>query len=335
MEMKIKILGVILVVIMISSLFLITNISGAFVLEGQTDLVKVRMGNLPVIHALPVYLAIEKGYFKEAGIDLELIELEAPNQIIDGLIQGRLDFTSTSGAAGVSGVANYKNPGKIKLYALSGGTTEQPGDAVVVPIDSEIKSISELKGKKLGIMGGSIQWRMLAKDLLAKNGFEMDKDVFVVEIAIGTHVTALASKQVDALLTIEPVISTVINNKIGKIISRGPLEELVADPFYPGAGLVSVKFAQENPEVTAKIIEIIRKANIEVQENPDEARQYLKKYTPLNDELAKTVSLAVIKTCDKFEQSDIEALQKFYDIFLTYGVVESKINVEDIIYCKK
>jgi NitT/TauT family transport system substrate-binding protein len=293
------------------------------------------MGNLPVIHALPIYLAIEKGYFKEAGINVQLVPLEAPNQIIDGLMQDKLDFTSTSGAAGISAVANYKNPGKIKIYALSGGTSTNPGEAIVIPIDSNITSISELKGKKLGIIGGSLQWKLLAKYVLKENGLEMDKDVSVVELALGTHVSAIASKQVDALMTIEPAVTTILNKKAGKILESGVLESTLSDPFYPGAGIVSTKFAEANPKTTAKVIEIIKKATKEVDANQTAARQYLKGYTPLTDEIAAIVPIPLIKTCDELDAKDISGLQKFYDIFTTFGAVDGKISAEDILYCKK
>ncbi len=322
-----------LIAIIILAFVIGPNISGAFTLTEKTQLTTVRMGSLPVIHALPVYLAIEKGYFKDAGIDLQFVKLESPTQIIDGIMQDKFDFTSTSGAAGISAVANYKNPGKLKLYALSGGNITNPGESLLIPIDSTITSISELKGKKLGIVGGSIQWKMLAKYLLEQNELEADKDVTVVEIPIGTHVTAIASKQVDAILTLEPASSTIIQTKIGKRLIEAPLEKTLANPFYAGAGIVSTKFANENPIVTAKVIEIIKRAQKEVEANPTEARKYLKGYTPINDELATIVTLALIKTCDELEEKDVEGLQLFYDIFTKYNVVEGKLDAKQILYC--
>lgn len=291
------------------------------------------MGSLPVIHGLPVYLAIEKGYFKEAGIELQLIKMEAPNQIIDGIMQGTLDFTSTSGPAGISAVADYKNPGKLKLYALSGGTKLSTGEMLLIPTNSSITKISELKGKKLGIIGGSIQWKILAKYMLEVNGLKADEEVTLVEIPIGTHVTAIASNQVDALFTIAPATTIILNKGIGKVLLDGPMETELSDPFYPGAGIVSTKFAKENPKTTAKVIEIIKRATKEIEQNEKESRKYLLNYTPLNEELAELVPVALIKTCDEFTSEDTIALQKFYDLFKKYSVVEKDINAKNIFYC--
>lgn len=334
METKTKIGVVIaLIAILILAFFIAPNISGAFTLNENSELTTVRMGSLPVIHGLPVYLAIEKGYFKEAGINLELVKLESPTQIIDGIMQDKLDFTSTSGASGISAVANYKNPGKLKIYALSGGTSEHPSNALIVPIDSDVNSFSDLKGKKLGIIGGSIQWKILARYLLEKNGLIVDKDVTIVEIPISTHVTAIASKQIDALLTLEPAVSTIIQNKVGKKIEGQTIETQLTDPFYGGAGIVNAEFASKNPETTKKIIEIIKRAQKEIESNPNEARKYLVGYTPLNEELSKVVTLAVVKTCDELNTKDKEGLSKFYGLFTDYNVVSGIMDPSNVLYC--
>src|SRR3989344_5563832 len=80
--------------------------------EPQVDMEKVKIGYLPVVHGLPLYVAIEKGYFTEQGIAIEQVPFQAPNQIIDALLQGQLDMGSPSTAAGVTAVAESKNPGK-------------------------------------------------------------------------------------------------------------------------------------------------------------------------------------------------------------------------------
>jgi NitT/TauT family transport system substrate-binding protein len=333
-KIKLGIIAIVALILLVALIgFVSPSISGAFTLSGQKETTIVRMGSLPVIHGLPVYYAIEKGYFKEAGIDLQLIKMEAPNQIVDGIMQGNLDFTSTSGPAGISAVADFKNPGKMKIYSLSGGDKNSPGESILVPKDSNIKKISELSGKKLGIIGGSLQWKMLAVHILAQNNLVADKDVTLVEIPIGSHVTAIASGQVDALLTIEPSVTIITSKNAGKILQSGPLEETLSDPFYPGAGIVSTKFAKENPITTQKVIEIIKRANSEINSNPFEARKYLKGYTALGDDLIQKVPLALIKTCGEITAKDIEGLQKFHDIFTDYNAIDGRINTNSIMYC--
>src|SRR3989344_4250666 len=186
----------------------------------QIETTKVRVANLPSLHGLPFYLAIEKGYFKDAGLDIEMTKFEAPNQIIDAIISWQVDFTSTSGASGIAAVADFKNSGKIKIYALSGGDNVVPNDSIVVQKDSTIKSIQELRGKKVGILPG-IQWRTIVKSVFTQHNLDSDKDITIVELAPALQAQALASGQIDALVAIEPMLTTVKGKDIGKEIVRG------------------------------------------------------------------------------------------------------------------
>ena len=300
--------------------------------EAKLETTKVKIANLPVVQGLPLYLAIEKGYFKDAGLEVELVKFEAPNQIIDALLQGQVDMTSPSGAMGITGIADFKNPGKLKIYAAGGGDSVIQNDAILVKNDSPIKSMQDLKGKKLGILAGTIQWRTIARDILAKNNLIADQDVILVELALGVQAQALASGQIDALLGIEPMPTIIKEKGIGKELVDHVTVKNIADPFYAGAGIISVEFAKKNPNTTKKVLDILGKSIAEVNQNPDEARQYLKGYTPLDDTLISKVPIARFRFYSDFTQDDISAVQKFYDIFSNFKVVDGKMDFQKLLY---
>jgi NitT/TauT family transport system substrate-binding protein len=294
----------------------------------------VRMANLPVVHGLPLYVALDKGYFKQAGINLELVKYEAPNQIIDAIMTGQVDMTSPSGALGITGIANVKNPGKLKIYAISGGTMGNSGASFVVPAASTLTNLSELKGKKLGILAGTIQWRTIAREILAQNNLQMDTDVTVIELAPAVQVQALASGQVDALLALEPVPTTALHKSAAKVLVPDPTVKYISDPSWLGAGVVNLEFAERNPNTTAKVIEIIGRTIDEINRNPNEYRQYLKGHTALTADLVERVPVVAIKVCGQITTKDKESIQRFFDIFTKHKVVDDKMNVEDVLYCK-
>jgi NitT/TauT family transport system substrate-binding protein len=295
---------------------------------------KIRVGYLPLIHGLPLYYATEKEYFKDAGLDVELIKFESPNQIIDALLQNNLDLGSTSTPLGITGIADYKNPGKLKIYAASGGDLDNPAEILLVSPDSNISSIGDLKGKKLGILGSSIQWRTIVRYMLDRNDLEMDKDVIIVELAPSLQVQALASKQIDALLALEPIATIAKEKGVGKESIRGPVEKIISNPFYGGAGVITEKFASENPNTTIKIIGIIARSIKEIDKNPEAAKPYLKGYTSLTDDLVNKVPIAIIKMCESLTEDDVNSIQKFYDIFTLYKVVDGKIDFNKISFCR-
>jgi len=310
--------------------------SGLFLLggEGKTnETVKIRMGGTPIAQGLPVFMAIDKNYFKEAGIDLEYTKFEAPNQLIDALLQDKLDFTFSGSPSGIAAIADHQNPGKLKFYLLAGGTKEMPASTLLIPIDSNITTIKDLNGKKLGIFGGSIQWRTMARDLLAKNGLVADKDTQLVELSTATQVPTLAAHQIDALLAIEPVTTIAKDTNVGKVLMNAAEETMLVDPFYAAAGAVNTKFAREHPQETKKVIEVIDRAVKEMEQNPQDSRKYLKGYTPLNDAVAGKIVMPVLKTCGEITTHDMESFQKFLDLFEEYKVVDGKLDAQALMYC--
>lgn len=282
--------------------------------------------------ALPLFLAINKGYFSQTGLEVEPVKFEAPNQIIDALISGNVDFGSPSTAMGITAISQAKNPNTLKIFALNGGTEPNNIDNVLlVKNDSAISKINDLQGKKLGILPG-IQFRTIAQHILTTEGLAMDKDVTIVELAIPLQLQALMTGQVDAVLTLEPVKTIGKSQNVVKDLVLAPMDKYIADPWYGGGGVVSVKFAQANPNATKKIISVFNKATKEINSNPDAARQYLKSYTPLNDEQIKVMPLPIWKMYTDFTESDISALQKFFDIFAQYKVIDNKVDARKMIY---
>lgn len=296
----------------------------------QGTMTKVRIAYLPNVHGLPLYLALEKGYFTDEGLDVDLVKFEAPNQAIDALLSNQVDVGGGV-ASGIIAVSESKKPNSIKIISLQGGTEEFRNEALVVKTDSAINSFADLKGKKLGHLPG-IQWQTVAKLLLARNGLIAGKDTTLVDLAFSTQVPALASGQIDALLAIEPSPTIAEGKGIGKVIVKSPTLQYIASPFYGGAAAITTKLIAEQPEVAAKILHVFKKATDEVAANPNAARPYLKNYTPLDDELIKKVPLLLYKTYDELEEKDIAALQAFYDMFAEYEIINEKIDARSLIY---
>ncbi len=303
---------------------------GFFTFSSPKHIQSITIANLPITEGLPLYIAIDKGYFKDAGINVEYTRFDAPNQIIDAVMAGKVDMVAPSGAMGISAVADSKNPGKLKIYAASGGSKDQSLNGLFVGNDSNITSIEGLKDKKLGILPG-IQWRTIGTEILNRHGLKVGADVTLVELAPGLHSTALASGEVDAVLTLEPNPTIIREKKLGREITPTPTIE-IANPFYAGAGIVNAEFLQKNPELVEKVIQILDKANKEIRDNPQEARKHLVGYTPLTGDLITKVHLPTIKIGNEITEDDIKSIQDFYAIFYTNKVVEKPLNFKALMY---
>ncbi|MEK7463774.1 MAG: ABC transporter substrate-binding protein [Patescibacteria group bacterium] len=292
----------------------------------------VRFGYLPAVHALPLFVAQEKGYFAEQGIRAEITKFEAPNQIIDALISGHIDM-ALAAATGITAIAESKNPNSLKVFAVAGGDKEHIAEAILVGKDSSIASIADLKGKKVGVLPG-IQWKTIARNIFLKNSLDIDKDLTLVELAIPLQAQALASKQIDALLAIEPVITVADSLDISKILVKSPNLVYVSDPFYAGVGNVSVKFVNENPESLKKALTALEMAHADIDKDVDSLRHYFPAYIPLTPELASKVNLPVYKMYKDFTSADIDAIEKFVGVFKEYNVITSPLSAAAFLFDK-
>lgn len=293
---------------------------------------RVDIAYLPAVHSLPLFIAKEKGYFDDVGIDVNLVKFEAPNQIIDALLSGNVGIGGPGSAAGITAVSQAKRPGTLAIYAVSGASSEDPGtrnEALLVRHDSVITSFADLRRKALGILPG-IQWRTIATHLLAKYGLQPG-DVTLQELAIPLQAQALASGQVDAVLGLEPVPTIVLEKGIGRSIEDGPTLRAIADPFYPGAGIYSVAYEREHPDVVLKTLTAIDRAIDDIRANPVDARRFLVGYTPLDISLAAKVPLLTWKMRGELTNADVSALQVFFDIFQEHGVIDRRVLVDQVL----
>jgi NitT/TauT family transport system substrate-binding protein len=315
--------------LVIGSIFFVYQITGN-VVSNNAEVTSVKIAYLPAVNSLPLYVAMEKGYFVQEGINVEAVKFDSPQLILDSLVSNQVDFGAPGSATGIASIIDYRTPGKLKVFDLVGGTHDNIADVLIIGKASNLSSISDLRGKTLGILPG-IQFRTIAREILAKNNVSYD-EVNIVEIATSLQVQALASKQVDAVLGLEPVRTIAISKGIGKDLVKSPIVEYIADPWFGGAGLIRGDFAKENPETTKKVISAIGKAVDDINANPNETRKYLIGYTSLDENLSKIVSIPTYTNYEDFTNKDMDALQKFIDIFTQYKVIDGKVNVRDMIY---
>lgn len=298
--------------------------------QSALEAAPIRIAYLPVIHALPLYVAVERGYFKDAGLEVKLTSFQAPNQIIDALLSGNVDIGGPSSTAtGITAISQTKKPNSLKIFSFGGANKQIINDLLIANRESPIANISELRGKRIGILPG-IQWRTIATEILNKNGISAS-EVQIIDVAPTLQVQALAAKQVEALLTVEPTRAIAFARGIGVDIEKTPVVNNIADPFYGGCGVVTTSFANKYPKQTKEIINIIKKAADFIEADPEVAKSYLSKYTSLTSDLAQNVDLPLFKSVDQLEPNDIKAIQDFLDIFYRHKIIQEKVVLNDLL----
>lgn len=171
---------------------------GAALVLGSTGLAqaaKLSIGLSTWVGYGPLYIAQDQGFFKEEGLDVDLVKMEDPKTRMPALIAGRIDLAATT----IDTVLNFysKDHPLTYVFALD---DSHGGDGIVAK--DTITSIADLKGKKVAYAEGSVSQFFLA--VLLKNAGLTLKDVDTQNMTAGDAGAAFVAGRVDAAVTWEP-----------------------------------------------------------------------------------------------------------------------------------
>src|SRR5471030_826701 len=217
----------------------------------------VRLGNLKFAH----YGAVS--YIKEiapkCGIKVEERMFAKGLDVMQGIIAGELDVGTTASEAAISGRASG-----APIYVVAGFA--KGGARLVGRSDLKLRSVKDLKGKKVGVTRGGIQEVLLLAEL-QQNGLtasdQPGKDVQLIYLAYADLNQALLGKNIDAMMNSEPQSSQSINKGYGNEILK-PYDTPIGEPvrtmvmtekFYKEKRLLAEKFMRCFVEATKTFIE--------------------------------------------------------------------------------
>lgn len=292
----------------------------------------IRIGYWPVAAGLPFYAAIEKGYFKEAGLNVEPLKFAGAQQVMEAMLAGRADGSANGTGSANLAIGEIASPGLFKIFASNPSNAKNVLDEFIVAKDSPIQSIADLKGKKVG-SGPGIQNATLAKAVLERAGAT---GATVVELAISQHVAAVAAGQLDACYTLEPTGTVGRLNGTTRVLEAGVIAKYVlGDPMAPwfgGSASLTTAFLKKHPEESKKFIAAYARGIELIRTKPDEARPFMKGYTAIEGPMTEAVPLAAYTLYNEFTPGDIQYFQKFFDLFADKGIFAQKVDVASMLY---
>jgi NitT/TauT family transport system substrate-binding protein len=293
---------------------------------------KILIGFWPIASGLPLYVGLERGIFKEAGLQVEGAKFASAQQVAEAMIAGRIHGSANGTASAALGLAEITSPNLFKIICSNPSNRKLVLDEFVVPKDSPVKSIAELAGKKVA-SGPGIQNVTLAKVILEKNGIA---NPTVIELPIGQHVPALAAGQIDAAYTLEPTGTAGRLKGLTRVLEPGVIAKYVlgdADaPWFGGSASVTTALLKEKPELAKKYIAAYAKAVDWVRRNPEESRTHMDGFTAIEAALAKEVPLSGFTLYNEFKPSDVDYFQKFFDVFTERKIFSRRLDVKSLLY---
>jgi NitT/TauT family transport system substrate-binding protein len=204
--------GIILVLIL-SACGSSTGGSGSSSGSGNIAL-KIMVGGLSKQIYLPNELTQRLGYFAAQGLDVTLIDEASGQSSENEVLAGQVDGGSGSYNHTIELQAAGKNMEAVVLLNIA------PGEAEIVSAKaaSQIHSVSDLKGKNLGVTELGSGTQTLTTALLHKVGITADQVHFIPVGAGDTFIAALQQGKIDAGMTTEPTISRIVSSGVGKVL---------------------------------------------------------------------------------------------------------------------
>jgi NitT/TauT family transport system substrate-binding protein len=286
----------------------------------------VRIGYLPIYVDLPLFVAKEKGFFDKRGVQVELIRFASSPEIGTALLTGDLQF-GASIAYSVVLSTESRDPDRLKVFIVDSETPENYLSSFVVLANSGIKSLNDLKGKKVGSFPGPTAVTF-GKMVLEKAGINPERDLQFVELDSASHLSALESHTIDALFTYEPIATQAVLEKGAVKLLPGAVESEIINPWQAGVWVVGKKMATENSAEASSVMLALYDAIDYIRANPSQAKDALTNYTSIKSTVAQATPNIPFA---KLGEVDLAAFQKHADILTGRGVISKQIDASSLL----
>jgi NitT/TauT family transport system substrate-binding protein len=249
---------------------------------------KIRVGYIGLTCEAPIFTAVEKGFFKEEGLDVSLVKCEWANYK-DVLALGGFDITHHL-------VMYFLKPIEQGLdVKFTGGIHRGCLRVQAAKRDQGINSVKDLRGKRIGVPGMGTPPFIFANRVLGANGIDPSKEISWRVFPAGELGLALDKGEVDAVADSEPIGSLLIAEDKVKNVADQAKDAPYKDE-YCCAVIVNGKFLAANPKAAAAATRALLKAAKWVETNPAAAARLSveKGYLASNPEL-NTVALSHLR----------------------------------------
>ena len=218
------------------------------VASAQAQEVTVRIGAVRSVSSVSVYTGIDKGWYKAAGINVEVEDLDASANVISLLATNRLQVVEGGISAGLFNGLEQKYP----IIIATDRTSSPLSHRLLVRADlaDKVKRISDLKGMRVASNAASSVTSYEVGKLLQSDGASL-AGVDLKIIAFPLMGAAFRNGAIDAALIIQPWGSQLVDEKIAFLLAD-PDDRVDPRPLTIAATIINTEWAKKDPELTKR-----------------------------------------------------------------------------------
>ena len=267
------------------------------------------------IFALLKYRGTLDSDFSKQGITVRWVEFPAGPQMLEGLNVGSIDLAATGDAP-----PTFAQAAKADLVYLAHSPANPQTEAIVVPENSPIKTVADLKGKRVALNKGSDVNYLLVSAL--ENAGLKYKDVTPVYLPPSDARAAFQRGAVDAWVIWDPYLAEVETHEKARLVKNA--EGLVPHyTFY----LASRKFADTYPQTAEKVVDERKQLSDWANKNPDGAAEILSTSTGLDKAIWAKAVARMPFGAERMTPEVFKEQQALADKFSEIGLLPVKVNV--------
>jgi NitT/TauT family transport system substrate-binding protein len=223
---------------------------------------KLKIGQMPTVDGLPFWVADQKGYYKQEGVDVELITFKSANERDAAILSGDIDGMLTDPISTISLVASGT---KVKIASLALGATKAEGPmSIVVAPKSGIADLNGLKGVEVAISSGTVM-DYTTERLLTDAGFKPEeiKTTNIAQIPI--RYDSLINNKIKAALLPQPWASLAVAAGGKVVIDDAKAGKL---NYSTSVTVFSEKAMKEKPNAIKRFFIAYNRGVVDLRLNP-------------------------------------------------------------------
>ena len=294
-------------------------ISFGAITQAQAETLRIGYQKYGTLVLLKAKGSLEKR-LAEQGIEVQWTEFPGGPQLLEGLNVGSIDFGTTGEAPPI-----FAQAAGADLLYVAHEPPAPTSEAILVPKDSSLKSVSELKGKKIALNKGSNVHYLLVR-ALEDAGLKYS-DIQPVYLPPADARAAFERGSVDAWVIWDPFQAAAEHQLQARTLRNG--EGLVANhQFY----LAARPYAEKHPEVVSVLVEEIRGIGEWTRANSAEATAQVAPLLGLSPEITRTAVERQAYGAQFISPDVVEAQQQIADTFSDLKLIPKRLSIKDVIW---
>jgi NitT/TauT family transport system substrate-binding protein len=289
--------------------------------SGQPATLKV--GVLPISDVAPLYLGIDKGFFKRERLTVEPQVTQGGAEVTAGVVSGDFDLGFSATEPLIAARARNLPVTIVSQGVQAAADPTKDWGQLLVAGDSPVRQPADLEGRTIAVNALKSMPELCARIVLERAGADTENIDFV-EVPFPEMTQALEAGRVDAVASVEPFVTQA---QAGGARSLGSYLAAIEPRMTVAVYFTTESYLEQSGDVVERFARAMNRSLEYAQAHPGEVRREVTEYTEIPPEVAESITLPYWSSDLNEPTIDLIAEQT-----ARFGIVEDKPDVEAMIW---